>query len=91
MTDQPSPRTELAEERTDYALDRTVLASERTHAAWVRTGLAALVAGLAILRFMSEVMAGRGLRAMTFALMSYGLFHFGIAIWRCHLIRQRLR
>lgn len=75
-------RTHLAEERTEFAADRTALASERTYTAWVRTGLAGIVAGLAVLRFMEDVLAEWSLRLVAAALIVFGLFCFGAAVWR---------
>lgn len=85
-----SPKRELAAERTDLAADRTALAGERTYAAWVRTGLTSLAAGLAVLRFMQDVLRGPSLRLVALALIGYGAFCFAAAAWRYWRTNQLL-
>lgn len=64
------------------AEDRSVLASERTYTAWMRTGFAALVSGLAVLRFMEQILPDWGLRLLALGLTAYSGFCFGAAAWR---------
>lgn len=56
MDEQRVTKPDPEDKKTEYALDRTVLANERTYAAWLRTGIAALAAGLAIEKFMVQVL-----------------------------------
>lgn len=82
--------TELSEERTEFAEERTILANERTYAAWVRTGLTAVVSGLAVLRFMRELLAEWALLPVAVALMLFGCFSFAAAAWRYVHMGRRL-
>ena len=70
------------DDRTGYALDRTVLANERTYAAWIRTGLTALAAGIAIEKFMVDVMPGWGVRSIAVSLILLSAVAFFLAAWR---------
>lgn len=81
--DDPSrdaPRRE--EPHANYAMDRTVLANERTYAAWVRTGLTALAAGVAIEKFMVDVIPGWGIRSIAVILICFSALSFSLAAWR---------
>jgi|APTNR8051073442_1049403.scaffolds.fasta_scaffold01039_14 putative membrane protein len=82
--------TKLAEERTEFAEERTILASERTYAAWMRTGLTALVSGLAVVRFMREILAEWALLPVAAALLLFSLFSFAAAGWRYVHMGRRL-
>lgn len=70
------------QQTTGYALDRTILANERTYAAWLRTGIAALAAGVAIEKFMVQVMPEWGIRSIAIILIAFSGLAFGLAGWR---------
>ncbi|MEC9482712.1 MAG: DUF202 domain-containing protein, partial [Halomonas sp.] len=57
--------SEGASKVVELASDRTVLASERTYASWIRTGCAALIAGLAVMRFMADVLTSWETKAIS--------------------------
>jgi inner membrane protein YidH len=65
-----------------FALDRTVLANERTYASWIRTGLTALAAGVAIEKFMVDVMPGWIIRTIALTLIVFSAAAFLVAAWR---------
>lgn len=66
----------------ELAYDRTVLANERTYAAWLRTGLCALAAGLAIEKFMIDVLPFWGIRIISVVLILFSGVVFALAAWR---------
>jgi len=66
----------------DHSLDALALSNERTYAAWIRTGLSALVAGVAIEKFIVEVLPGWGIRAIAIILIALSGAFFGLAGWR---------
>lgn len=66
----------------ELAFDRTVLANERTYAAWLRTGLCALAAGLAIEKFMIDVLPFWGIRIISIVLIVFSGAVFLLAAWR---------
>ncbi len=66
----------------DLAIDRTVLANERTHASWVRTGLAGMVAGLAIEKFMVELMPSWSIHLIAELLLVMSAVAFLVSAWR---------
>ena len=78
MSERPDP----GEAPNDYALDRTVLANERTYTAWIRTGLTALAAGVAIEKFMADVIPGWGIRSIAVILIGFSAVAFTLAAWR---------
>jgi len=78
--DDDDPGTDGA--HAEYALDRTVLANERTYTAWIRTGLTALAAGVAIERFMADVMPRWGIRTIAVVLIVFSGVAFYVAAWR---------
>lgn len=85
MIDLPDPQS--GKETTtaaqhDYAVDRTVLANERTYAAWIRTGLAALAAGIAIEKFLVDVMPTWSIRSIAIILILFSAIAFCLAAWR---------
>lgn len=69
-------------DKHDYAIDRTVLANERTYAAWIRTGLAALAAGIAIEKFLIDVMPVWSIRSIAVILILFSAAAFLLAAWR---------
>ncbi|RMF17032.1 MAG: DUF202 domain-containing protein [Alphaproteobacteria bacterium] len=69
-------------DRTDLAIDRTVLANERTYAAWIRTGLAGMVSGLAIEKFMVELMPTWSIHLIAELLLVLSAIAFLVAAWR---------
>ncbi|MGI9483419.1 MAG: YidH family protein, partial [Hyphomicrobiales bacterium] len=66
----------------ELALDRTILANERTYAAWLRTGLCALAAGLAIEKFMIDVLPFWGIRMISVVLIVFSAVAFLLSAWR---------
>jgi putative membrane protein len=91
MVDPPEPVGEDPDrERTGYALDRTVLANERTYAAWIRTGLTALAAGIAVEKFMADVIPAWGIRAIAMILIAVAAVAFYLAGWRYTHLGVRL-
>jgi len=66
----------------EYALDRTVLANERTYAAWIRTGIGALTAGLAVEKFMVDVIPFLGIRMISTTFIAFSVLAFLLAAWR---------
>ncbi|MGI9372832.1 MAG: YidH family protein [Hyphomicrobiales bacterium] len=66
----------------ELAVDRTLLANERTYASWLRTGLCALTAGLAIEKFMVDVLPFWGIRIISVILIMFSAFVFLLAAWR---------
>jgi putative membrane protein len=82
MDEDRSTKPDRDEEKTGYALDRTVLANERTYAAWLRTGIAALAAGVAIEKFMVQVLPEWGIRSIAIILIVFSGLAFGLAGWR---------
>ncbi|MFC3292935.1 YidH family protein [Modicisalibacter luteus] len=85
-TDTFKEATEMAQ----LASDRTVLASERTYASWLRTGCAALIAGLAVMRFMADVLNDWETQVITFLLVTFSIFCFVIATWRLRQLQKYL-
>jgi putative membrane protein len=79
-----------ASKAVQLASDRTVLASERTYASWLRTGCAALIAGLAVMRFMADVLNDWETRVITFLLIVFSIFCFMIATWRLRQLQKWL-
>jgi putative membrane protein len=73
---------EDAEGSNNLALDRTVLANERTYTAWIRTGLTALAAGMAIVKFMADVIPHWGTLAIAVILIAFSGVAFFVAAWR---------
>jgi putative membrane protein len=85
MTDRNDPGARApgaGDGANDYALDRTVLANERTYTAWIRTGLTALAAGVAIEKFMVDVIPPWGVRAIAVILIGFSAVAFFVAAWR---------
>ena len=68
--------------KTNLALDRTVLANERTYTAWIRTGLAALVSGLAMVKFLTEILPVWSIRMIATVLIGFSAVAFLLAAWR---------
>lgn len=66
----------------DLSIDRTVLANERTYAAWIRTGLAGMVTGLAIEKFMVELMPNWSIHLIAELLLVLSAVAFLVAAWR---------
>ncbi len=82
-TGKVNPNGENNEDRSlDLAIDRTLLANERTYASWLRTGLCALTAGLAIEKFMVDVLPFWGIRIISVILILFSAFVFLVAAWR---------
>lgn len=79
-TGPPAPKA--GEGPNHYALDRTVLANERTYTAWIRTGLTALAAGVAIEKFMADVIPPWGSRSIAVILIGFSGVAFFVAAWR---------
>ncbi|TDX31468.1 putative membrane protein [Modicisalibacter xianhensis] len=79
-----------ASKTVQLASDQTVLASERTYASWLRTGCAALIAGLAVMRFMADVLNDWETRIITFLLIAFSIFCFLIATWRLRQLQKWL-
>lgn len=79
---EPHPEVTTGEKTVEYALDRTVLANERTFAAWLRTGLAALAAGVAVEKFLVEVLPEWGIRGIAMLLIVFSALAFALAGWR---------
>lgn len=83
-------RERAGAEEEAYALDRTVLANERTYAAWIRTGLTALAAGVAIEKFMVDVIPAWGIRTIAVILIVFSAVAFFVAAWRYTHLGVRL-
>jgi len=81
LASDPAGEVTTARHRA-YAVDRTVLANERTYAAWIRTGLAALAAGVAIEKFMADVMPDWTIRAIAMVLIVFSAAAFLAGAWR---------
>jgi putative membrane protein len=73
---------EDADGPNNLALDRTVLANERTYTAWIRTGLTALAAGVAIVKFMADVIPPWGTLTIAVILIVFSGVAFFVAAWR---------
>lgn len=73
------------------SLDRTVLANERNYLSWVRTGLAFLAGGLAVARFMKEVMPLWALLITASLLILLSGLAFLVGSWRYHHLNLRIR
>jgi putative membrane protein len=88
--DNETETVKEASKAVQLASDRTVLASERTYASWLRTGCAALIAGLAVMRFMADVLNDWETRIITFLLIMFSIFCFVIATWRLRQLQKWL-
>jgi len=64
------------------AIDRTILANERTYQAWLRTGLTALATGLAVAKFLQNMMPLSVVFLFSTILIVFSIFAFGLAAWR---------
>jgi len=74
----------------EHSLDQLALANERTYAAWLRTGLSALAAGLAVEKFVVEVLPGWSVRLIAIVLIAVSAAAFGLAGWRFSHLGVRL-
>ncbi len=82
--------TEEGGKKESYGLDQVVLANERTYAAWIRTGLALLVSGLAVKKFMLDVMPSWSVHAIAVILTLLAAVAFLVAGWRYTHLSPRL-
>ena len=90
MSDEPSDKNELSEQRTHWAEDRTLLANERTFASWMRTGMACVGVALGLRAVFAATDHSMIAKAVAELFILTGILIFATAARRSFRMRKRI-